>query len=107
VDSNVLESSTISIVRTIDGLGKSDRGTGYSRKDKTISVDPVWVFGVEGHEFVEENMGDGRHAHGSSGMTGVRCKGGIDLFSQARELEKLLNQLEELQRRGESRKHTR
>ena len=49
------------------------------RQDETITIDPVWVLGVEGHELVEQNMSNGCHAHGSSGMTGVDFGGGIDL----------------------------
>ena len=49
------------------------------RQDETITIDPVWVLGVEGHELVEQDMGNGCHAHRSSGMTGVGFEGGIDL----------------------------
>ena len=49
------------------------------RQDETITIDPIWVLGVEGHELVEQDMGNGCHAHGSSGMTGVGFEGGIDL----------------------------
>ena len=49
------------------------------RQDKPITIDPIWIFGVEGHELVEQDVGNGCHAHGSSGMTGVGFEGGIDL----------------------------
>ena len=49
------------------------------RQDETIAIDPVWVLGVEIHELVEHDMGNGCHAHGSSGMTGIGFGGGIDL----------------------------
>ena len=49
------------------------------RQDETITIDPVWVLGVEGHELVEQDVGNGSHAHRSSGMTGVDFGGGIDL----------------------------
>ena len=51
------------------------------REHETISVEPVWVLWVKGHEFVEENVGDRRHAHRGTGMTGVGIEGGIDLMS--------------------------
>ena len=51
----------------------------YLRQDETITVDPVWVFGVEGHELVEQDMGNRCHAHRSSGMTGIGFESGIDL----------------------------
>ena len=31
---------------------------------EAISVQPVWVGGIEGHEFVEENVGNWCHTHG-------------------------------------------
>ena len=49
------------------------------RQDKTITIDPVWVLGVEVHEFVEHDVGNGCHTHGGSGMTGIGFEGGIDL----------------------------
>lgn len=49
------------------------------REYESISVDPIRVLGVEGHEFVEEDVGDGGHAHGGAGMAGVRFESGIDL----------------------------
>lgn len=55
---------------------------GYIREDKSISVEPVWVLGVEGHELVEEDMGSWCAAHRGTGMTRVGFEGGIDLSSQ-------------------------
>jgi hypothetical protein len=57
-------------------------GLSYSREHKSISIHPMGIFGVEGHELVEKDMGGGRQAHGSSGMTGVCCEGGIDLYEE-------------------------
>ena len=52
------------------------------RQDETIAIDPVWVLGVEIHEFVEHDMGNGCHAHGSSRMAGIGFGGGIDLWEE-------------------------
>ena len=49
------------------------------REDEAITIEPVWVLGVEAHELVEHDVGDGCHAHGGSGMTGIGFEGGIDL----------------------------
>lgn len=49
------------------------------REYESISVDPIRVLRVEGHEFVEEDVGHGGHAHGGAGMAGVRFESGIDL----------------------------
>ena len=49
------------------------------RKNKTIPVSPVGVLGVEAHELVEEDVGDGGHAHRGTGVTGIGLEGGIDL----------------------------
>lgn len=49
------------------------------RENKTIPVNPVGVLGVEAHELVEEDVGDGGHAHRGTGVTGVGLEGGIDL----------------------------
>ena len=49
------------------------------REDEAITVGPVGVLGVEVHELVEENVSDGGHAHGGTGVTGVGLEGGIDL----------------------------
>ena len=54
----------------------------YLRQDKAISVDPVGVLRVEGHEFVEHDMGNRCHAHRSPGMAGVGLEGGIDLDTE-------------------------
>lgn len=54
-------------------------GSVHLREDKSIAIDPVGVLGVESHELVEENVGDGCHAHGCAGMPGVGFEGGIDL----------------------------
>ncbi len=29
----------------------------YSREDESVAVNEIWVLGVEGHEFVEQDMG--------------------------------------------------
>ncbi len=50
------------------------------REDETISIQPMWVLGIEGHEFVEENMSDWSQPHRGSGVAGVRLEGGIDLL---------------------------
>ncbi len=49
------------------------------REHKSVPVNPVWVLGVEGHEFVEEDVSGGREAHRRSGMTGVCFESRIDL----------------------------
>lgn len=51
----------------------------HSRENESISVQPVRVLGVEAHELVEEDVGDGGHAHRGTGVTGVSLRGGIDL----------------------------
>ena len=48
-------------------------------ENETIAVDPVGVLRVEAHEFVEEDVSDGGHAHGGTGMAGIGLEGGIDL----------------------------
>lgn len=48
------------------------------RENKTIPVSPVGVLGVEVHELVEEDVGDGGHAHRGTGVAGVGLEGGID-----------------------------
>jgi hypothetical protein len=58
-------------------------GGGDLRQDKSISVEPVWILGVEGHEFVEEDVGHWGHAHRSARMTGVGLEGGIDLMDSS------------------------
>jgi hypothetical protein len=49
------------------------------REDKSVSIQPMWVLWVEGHEFVEQDMSDRGQAHGGAWVAGVRCEGGIDL----------------------------
>jgi len=54
------------------------------RKKESISIDPVRIRGVEGHGFVEHNMGYWSHAHGGSRVPGVGPAGRIDLSTQRR-----------------------
>lgn len=54
-------------------------GSAHLRENESITIDPVGVVGVESHEFVEEDVGNGCHAHGRAGMPGVGFEGGIDL----------------------------
>lgn len=49
------------------------------REDKSIPVGPVRILRVKSHEPVEHNVGDWSHAHGGSGVAGIRFEGGIDL----------------------------
>ena len=49
------------------------------RENEAISVEPIWVLGVEGHKLVEEDVSGWSQAHWSPGVTGVRLEGGIDL----------------------------
>ena len=49
------------------------------RQDETITVDPVGVLWVEGHELVEEHMSDGSQAHGGARVAGIGFEGGIRL----------------------------
>jgi hypothetical protein len=56
---------------------------GDLRQDKSISVEPVWILGVEGHEFVEEDVGHWGHAHRSARMARVGLEGGIDLMDSS------------------------
>ena len=51
----------------------------HLRENKAIPVEPIWVLGVEVHEFVKEDMSYRGHAHGSARMAGVGFRGGIDL----------------------------
>jgi hypothetical protein len=75
----------------------SDRAN--SRENETVAVQPAGVLGVELHELVEDNVGNGRHApgmgvskpwdrwgfavgvdsHGSTGVSRVAGEGGINL----------------------------
>ncbi len=50
-----------------------------SRKNKAIPIEPMGILRVEGHEFVEHNVGNRCHTHWRSGMPGVGRDGGIDL----------------------------
>ena len=61
---------------------RSDLGGCDLREDESISVEPVRVLWVEGHEFVEENMSNGGHAHGRTRVAGVGLESGIDLETQ-------------------------
>lgn len=54
---------------------------GHVREHETITVDPIGVLGVEVHELVEQNVGDGGHAHGGTGVTRVGLGGGINLVA--------------------------
>jgi hypothetical protein len=38
------------------------RRWGNLRENKAIPVEPIWVLGVEAHELVEKDVGNGRHA---------------------------------------------
>ena len=51
----------------------------HIRENKTITVDPVGVLGVEVHELVEQNVGHGGHAHGGTRVARVSLGGGINL----------------------------
>ena len=50
-----------------------------SREYKSVSVEPIGILGVEGHEFIEHNVSDRSHPHGGSGMPGISFEGSIDL----------------------------
>jgi hypothetical protein len=58
---------------------KFSKGWIHSREHKSISIHPIRIFGVKDHEFVEEDMSGRSQTHGSSRVTGVCCKGCIDL----------------------------
>ena len=49
------------------------------RENKTITIRPVRVTGIEAHELVEENVSGRGQAHRRTGMTGVCVECGIDL----------------------------
>ncbi len=51
----------------------------HLREYEPIPVQPVWILRVEVHEFVEEDVGNGRHAHRGPGMPGIGFEGSIDL----------------------------
>ena len=46
---------------------------------EAVPVEPGRVLRVEGHELVEEDVGDWGHAHGRPGVARVGLEGGIDL----------------------------
>lgn len=50
------------------------------RENKTVTVDPVGVLGIEGHELVKENMSYRCHAHRRTGVARVGRERGIDLY---------------------------
>lgn len=58
---------------------KRAMGRGYVREDKAVAVDPFGVLGVEGHELVEQDVGDRGHAHRGARMARVGLECGIDL----------------------------
>jgi len=49
------------------------------RENEAIAVEPFGVLWVEGHELVEEDVGDGCHAHRGARMARVGLECGIDL----------------------------
>jgi hypothetical protein len=49
------------------------------RENESVSVEPVGVLGVEGHELVEKNVSNRGHAHRGTGVTRVGFGGRIDL----------------------------
>ena len=51
----------------------------YSRENESIPIEPVRVAGIERHEFVEHDMGNRCHAHGSTWMPRVGFDCCIDL----------------------------
>lgn len=57
---------------------KHIQNEGNVRENKTIPVSPVGVLGVEAHELVEEDVGNGGHAHRGTGVARVGLEGGID-----------------------------
>jgi hypothetical protein len=52
------------------------------REDKSISIQPIGILGIEGHALVEENMGRRSQSHGCAGMAGIGLEGGIDLCNE-------------------------
>lgn len=58
-------------------------GKKHLRQNESITIDPVGVFGVESHEFVEKDVGNRCHTHGRAGMPGVGCEGGINLHTRS------------------------
>lgn len=49
------------------------------REDKSITVQPLWVFWVVFHDLVPEDVGDWSHTHWRTWVAGVGLEGGIDL----------------------------
>lgn len=49
------------------------------RKYESVSIEPIRILRVEAHEFIEKDVGNRRHAHRGSGMSGVGFEGSIDL----------------------------
>ena len=66
------------VCSTLNG-GLSFLDSVHLRENKSITIDPVGVVGVESHELVEEDVGNRCHTHGRAGMPGVGFEGGIDL----------------------------
>ena len=54
------------------------------RENETISIQPILVLRIEGHELIEENMGRRGQTHGRAGMTGIGFEGSIDLYHEDR-----------------------
>lgn len=52
------------------------------RKNKSVSVNPLGILGVECHEFVEQDVGHWGHAHRGAGVAGVGLESGIDLYEK-------------------------
>jgi hypothetical protein len=50
---------------------------------KSVAVEPIWVLWVEGHEAVEEDVGNGSASHGSTGVSAVRLERRINLRNKA------------------------
>lgn len=63
-------------LRLLQRHGHQER---HLRENETITVDPVGVLGVEVHELVEQNVGDGGHAHRGTRVARVSLGGGINL----------------------------
>ena len=48
-------------------------------KDEAVTVEPLWVLWVEGHELVEQDVGHWGHSHGRTRVARVGGERGIDL----------------------------
>jgi hypothetical protein len=69
------------LVFMCDSTASPINGRGIDlRENESVSVDPVGVLGVEGHELVEKNVSDRGHAHRGTGVTRVGFGGRIDLW---------------------------